>query len=324
MTTPFVEVWKFTDPVAVPDGMQVIDQDVISLDQNPFSAERVMVRLETAIVLFHRTSHRLKTHTMIAPDLMAFVAIGPNACGTIDGMTMRPDQLIAVSPGSEANMVVDACYSSITLLIPPHDLATHLAARRPGTVFQAPNGVVVNAARGPNTLSFFRLGKKLTATAARTPNVFNDSQASRIAGQSEILINLLAALYPATDNPPEVDMRAGTRANYSQIICLAEEFALAHLDDRVFVADLCRAAGVSERTLQLAFQEIMQITPVAYLNRVKLHRARACLLAASPASTTITSVAMDWGFWHFGEFTKAYKACFHETPSQTLRRKSDE
>jgi hypothetical protein len=32
-------------------------------------------------------------------------------------------------------------------------------------------------------------------------------------------------------------------------------------------------------------------------------------------------VALDWGFWHFGDFSRAYKDCFGELPSDTLRRK---
>ena len=31
--------------------------------------------------------------------------------------------------------------------------------------------------------------------------------------------------------------------------------------------------------------------------------------------------ALNWGFWHFGEFSRAYKDCFGELPSETLRRK---
>jgi transcriptional regulator GlxA family with amidase domain len=33
----------------------------------------------------------------------------------------------------------------------------------------------------------------------------------------------------------------------------------------------------------------------------------------------VSAIALDWGFWHFGEFSRAYKACFGEAPSQTLR-----
>jgi AraC family transcriptional regulator, ethanolamine operon transcriptional activator len=48
---------------------------------------------------------------------------------------------------------------------------------------------------------------------------------------------------------------------------------------------------------------------------------RKALLAASHGTTTVTAEALDWGFWHFGEFSRAYKECFGELPSDTLRRK---
>jgi transcriptional regulator GlxA family with amidase domain len=58
---------------------------------------------------------------------------------------------------------------------------------------------------------------------------------------------------------------------------------------------------------------------VAYLTRLRLHRVRQALRAASSETTTVSSVALDWGFWHFGEFSRAYKECFGELPSETLR-----
>jgi transcriptional regulator GlxA family with amidase domain len=80
---------------------------------------------------------------------------------------------------------------------------------------------------------------------------------------------------------------------------------------------------VSERALEYAFREIMGLTPVAHLIRLRLHRVREALLAANQGSTTVSAVALDWGFWHFGEFSRAYRECFGELPSDTLRRKPD-
>jgi AraC-like DNA-binding protein len=48
--------------------------------------------------------------------------------------------------------------------------------------------------------------------------------------------------------------------------------------------------------------------------------ARQGLLAGTRRSTTITAKASQWGFWPFGEFSRAYKECFGELPSETLRR----
>jgi AraC family ethanolamine operon transcriptional activator len=84
---------------------------------------------------------------------------------------------------------------------------------------------------------------------------------------------------------------------------------------------LCRVAAVSERTLEYAFKEVMGLTPVTYLIRLRLHRVRRALLASTQGSTTVSTEALNWGFWHFGEFSRAYKDCFDELPSDTLRRK---
>jgi len=60
----------------------------------------------------------------------------------------------------------------------------------------------------------------------------------------------------------------------------AEDFAMEQSNDRLYVTDLCRMAAVSERTLEYAFKEIMGLTPITYLTRVRLHRVRQALLAA--------------------------------------------
>jgi len=48
------------------------------------------------------------------------------------------------------------------------------------------------------------------------------------------------------------------------------------------------------------------------------------LRKAKSGSTTVTDVALNWGFWHFGEFSRAYKNCFGELPSGTLKENSDD
>jgi transcriptional regulator GlxA family with amidase domain len=106
-------------------------------------------------------------------------------------------------------------------------------------------------------------------------------------------------------------------------VTIAENQLAAHGGERVQVSDLCRAADVSERTLECAFKEVTGLSPVAYLKRLRLHRVRAALLAAEPSSTQVSVEALKWGFWHFGEFSRAYKQCFGELPSDTLRRKYD-
>jgi transcriptional regulator GlxA family with amidase domain len=164
----------------------------------------------------------------------------------------------------------------------------------------------------------FDWGKRLTTTAARQPAIFNDGEKERRAAHVELLETLLPVLRVAEHFEPSRSER--TRQAHSDLVTAAEAHALSHGAEHISVTDLCRAAGASERSLEYAFREVLGLTPVAYLIRLRLHRVRQGLLAGTHGSTTVTAEALNWGFWHFGEFSRAYKSCFNELPSDTLRR----
>jgi transcriptional regulator GlxA family with amidase domain len=165
----------------------------------------------------------------------------------------------------------------------------------------------------------FEWGMRLVDSALQQPALFDQQTKERLAAQNDLLETLLATLRVAGEFESTRSDR--TRQAQSLIVKTAEDYAMAQTSDRLYVTDLCKVAAVSERTLEYAFKEIMGLTPVTYLTRLRLHRVRQALLAATQGSTTVSSEALDWGFWHFGEFSRAYKECFGELPSETLRRK---
>jgi len=150
------------------------------------------------------------------------------------------------------------------------------------------------------------------------PALFNERQDELPALQVDLLENLLATIGLANVFEPGGSDR--TRQRRSVVVKVAEDYALAQKGAHLYVSDLCRVTGVSERSLEYAFREIMGLTPVAFLSRLRLHRVRQALLAATPGSTTVAAEALRWGFWHFSEFARAYNDCFGELPSDTLLR----
>ena len=167
----------------------------------------------------------------------------------------------------------------------------------------------------------FEWGKRLVDSAILDPALFNENETERAAAQGELLETLLATLGEAGDFEPTRNDR--TRQARSVIVKIAEDHAQSQTGVSLYVTDLCRVTGVSERTLEYAFKEITGLTPMAYLLRLRLHRVREALLVATPESTTVSAEALNWGFWHFGEFSRAYKDCFGELPSDTLRRRPE-
>ncbi|MBD8875803.1 AraC family transcriptional regulator [Labrenzia polysiphoniae] len=89
-------------------------------------------------------------------------------------------------------------------------------------------------------------------------------------------------------------------------------------DELPTVVEICTELGISERTLQYAVREYVGLTPVAYLRMCRLNHVRRMLAASDPETTTITRVAMRFGFLHLGRFAGDYKRVFGETPSETL------
>lgn len=83
-------------------------------------------------------------------------------------------------------------------------------------------------------------------------------------------------------------------------------------------ADMADTAGVSVRRLQEGFREYVGMSPREFLSDVRLDRVHRELLDPA-AATSVTDVAMRWGFTHTGRFAAAYRRKFGESPSETLR-----
>jgi AraC family transcriptional regulator, ethanolamine operon transcriptional activator len=315
---PAVTVVEITDPTAVNAGIELLAQEAVQLQSEPLRARRVVVRLGSATVVFHRTNLRIRIRTSLVPGLVAYTAFGPQAQGTVNGLPIRPGLMLSVAAESEVVFVAEAGYQSIAILLPPQDIREHLAARQRDDGFHFPRGMEPLQVDPERVRGLFEWGKRLVDTAGRQPALFDKGRRERTVAHVELLETLLATLGGAGDFEPTRDDR--TRQAHSLIVKKVEDYVLTRAGDDLYVSDLCRVAATSQRTLEIAFREVLGLTPMAYLVRLRLHRVREALLAGTHGTTTVSVEALKWGFWHFGEFSRAYKECFGELPSDTLRR----
>jgi AraC-like DNA-binding protein len=311
-----VKITELTDPTAVGDSVQALAQDVVMLSSHPLRARRVEVRLGDCLVLFHSTNLAVRARTSLQPGFVGFTAFGPKSVGTVNGLPLCEDLILASAPGIEVELIVGAGYESIAFLLPPEMIRDHVERRQREDEFHIPHDIKLLTPCTARAGELYEWGCRLIDIASRQPDVFDFPQVQSV-GQVELLEMLLTTLGSARLTEPT--LHELTLQGHSRIVQIAEEYALSHTSERVHVTDLCEAAGVSERTLQYAFKELLGLTPMAYLTRLRLHRARQSMRAASHASTTVAQEALRWGFWHFGDFSRAYKQCFGELPSDTLR-----
>lgn len=315
----FVEVIDVVNPVAANGCVELLDQDLVQLQGQTLKARRVVVRLGRSVLMYNSTNVRVRTRPRIMNEQVSFVTFGPDATGLVNGFQIRSDMLLVAPHQAMTSLVANPQYESVSFLIQPelrhaigqdleHVMATGQEELGASFLQSAPGAAE----------AFYARGKMVVDAAVQDATPFNLSQAHRQSVEEILVDHLRNALKASHKWAPARSERLSQVK--SQIVQTAEKYALSHTGERLYVTDLCRVAGVSERTLEYAFRAVMGLSPTAYLTKIRLHRVRRALWMAAPSATTVTTEALNWGFWHFGEFSKAYKACFDELPSETLRK----
>jgi transcriptional regulator GlxA family with amidase domain len=101
-------------------------------------------------------------------------------------------------------------------------------------------------------------------------------------------------------------LRAETPAEASGLEAVVE-FVRAHIERPMTLDDLARAGGLSRRQLQRAFNRRHEMSPLEYVRRLRLQKARELLLD-SRTRATVAFVAQRTGFKHMGRFAREYRA----------------
>jgi AraC-like DNA-binding protein len=114
------------------------------------------------------------------------------------------------------------------------------------------------------------------------------------------------------------DGPAGARTAIRRAVELIEESPSEPWTTVGLAADV----HLSARALQAGFRRDLATSPMTYLRRVRLRRAREALKAADRDATTVRAVAVGLGILHLSRFAAAYRDAFGETPSDTLNHSS--
>lgn len=81
---------------------------------------------------------------------------------------------------------------------------------------------------------------------------------------------------------------------------------------------LSSVAGVGPRSLQREFKEYMGVTPLEYIQWMRLRGAHDDLVTGN--GDTVSEIAFRWGFTHPSRFAKAYKQRYGTLPFEVLRK----
>jgi AraC-like DNA-binding protein len=199
-----------------------------------------------------------------------------------------------------------------TVFLPLDELAALAAATNGHDPISPKNYLILTPS--PSALAKLRrLHEAAGDLAEDAPAVLAQPEAARGLEQA-----MIEAMLDCIGGQVEED-RAAQR-HHAAIMRRFHRIIEEHLDEPLYVPELCKEIGTSIRTLNACCHDHLGMGPKHYLLLRRMHMVRRALRESSPAETTVTEVATQYGFWQFGRLAVEYKALFGEAPSATLAR----
>ncbi len=242
---------------------------------------------------------------------------GPDGAGLFHGQKLADDTLM-IGRGDELDLVTTDAHQLIAVLVDAVLLSEVWQGlyQKPWSPFLDHKLVV--SARPGMAEHVRRVHLGALRRVAADPSLLQDTRALQLL-RDAVLIEWLEAI------PERVEIAdQRTLAARRRLVDQTCERVLGTPDQALSLLEVCRHVGASPRQLDLAFREVLGISPARYMKVARLNGVRRLLrhqaaAAAPPASgPTIADLAARWGFWHLGAFSSDYREQFGELPSQTL------
>ncbi|MBT8423154.1 MAG: helix-turn-helix transcriptional regulator [Gammaproteobacteria bacterium] len=284
-------------------------------DDNGFFGKFEKIELNDLTVSYVRSRGRVALHRTPTPGtiMLIFPQTG-NGNLIIYGRQFLEDAICVIGENGDTGFSLPNPANLVVLEIPIDQwraAAKHTA--NPDLLEQFTDGVNVLRASGglPTVASAVAQLRKAVATRnGRSPDV-------DAGNRGAVVIASAVKAVTARSN-----MRARLVASKHLCDCFTRAMVCVeeHLPAGLTVSELCAATGIHERTLQVAFRSIPDMTPGQYIRYRRLAACRQKLAKSHPDEVTVGGVAMEYGFLYPSQFAAYYGKAFGEKPSATLRR----
>jgi len=158
------------------------------------------------------------------------------------------------------------------------------------------------------------LSKTLRGLWGQLTQKKNDTQSQDIFKEAEAEIKQLLMQLLSKQTPMIPKLTKG-----EETALLIRNQVYGHMDGKISIEYLAQQHQVSEKTLQNSFKSLFGFTPNRFLRLLKLNHIHHELKHLDPKESTVSRIAVKWGFTHMGQFTRYYTELFNENPSQTLK-----
>ena len=311
-------VFSFTDPLACQAVFWSADVELYPTAKGNFRAEIAQIGMNR--LWMHRVRISLPEVNTVAvkPGRRSIGFLTePNSSPLLHcGLEVLPGDIIVngfdvTHQRSDANFH----YGTMSLLIDDLDAAAEAIIGREFP--KTPHKRIIRPASAL-MLRLQKLHKSVGQLAHDSPDLLELPEVLR-ALENELIHIMVRCLAEGA----AVEPTAGS-CRHDTIVARFEEFLEANPDRPLYLTEICAAIGVAERTLRASCGEHLGMGPIRYLTLRRMHLVRRALLRSDPSKVTVTRIVTDHGFWELGRFSITYRALFAESPSETLRRPTEQ
>jgi AraC family transcriptional regulator, ethanolamine operon transcriptional activator len=312
---PPVRVFRTSDPERLVEGLRGADLHACQLSHRPAPSELARVPLPGASVDLVNLGPEMLFTGALPPDCysMIYVHRCPNRSRAFMFDIEHVEGVLGcLAPGTMLDATTSAGYGNAALVLPAADFRAAIAASPAETSDSLLTRSGLMHLDAPHRQAMDALVAGLWELV-RDPSQPFASEAVRQAAARAIRETYLDALLAGSTHPMA---HAGLRiARRYERLRQARDYLAAHAHRPVYVDDLCAATGIGRRGLEHLFKDLLGISPTGYLRRLRLHGVRRALRQSAWETGSVKRHALEWGFWHLGDFCRDYRALFGETPT---------
>lgn len=268
--------------------------------------------------IFHEaTSHVLRQSCVVDSESWWFGIPMTRASDCKLASFSLGDDTIAMRPGlSQFELLTPNNFEILGIVVDRKDLEKHIQALNQSSKLPRAMREELLKVRPGQRMRLQELVRQIIEEGARTPDIVANPSASQ-----SIRIAVLDALADICSTHESTGRAPYSQMSHYRLVREVRQYLLQNQEETITVVNLCQRFQVSRRTLQYAFQDVMGMSPNAYLRTLRLNGVRRCLRDPNSGVTSVQQAAADWGFWHLSQFARDYQGLFGELPSQCLKRR---
>ena len=306
---------RFGDPYGYQASIRSSDVELVVTGRGKFRAELITTDLHRLWMQWGcenlpRIAHSAQSEKRTGIFFLASLD-EPAIC--YSGRELTAGEIVVQSSGEAGYQRTSAACRWAAKSLPSEDLAVAVRSLA-GRDFHAPRST---SAIRPSRRAFARLLRLHTVAdslAQKAPQSLVHPEMGR-ALENALVHAMVICL---TEDASAPDTFGGR--SHATVMQRFERVLAAEPKRPLYLAEICAATGVSERTLRNCCHEHLGMGPTRFLWLRRMHLTRRALQRADAKTTSVTAIAGDHGFWELGRFSVAYRSLFGESPSATLRR----